>query len=128
MRTLTTNPLHAPKTAVQNLYTEQDALALIRAKRDAGKSLRAIASEYGSPVNHADIERALQGRFPHSLAKRNALKLLPVCPECDQPIRRRRVVPGWVQQATQNLRELETKADKKPNPVRTYSRQGRRVI
>lgn len=123
---MTTNPLHAHKAGVQSLYTEQQASTLIRAKKDAGKSLRAIATEYGSPVNHADIERILQGHFPHDLAKRNALHLTPVCPECDQPIRRRRVVPAWVQQATQNLRELEAKTGHQ-DQIRTYSRTGKRI-
>jgi hypothetical protein len=125
---MTRNPLRAPKTGVQTLYTEQQVSTLIRAQKDAGMSLRVIAAEYVKPVNHADIERALQGRFPHDLDKRKALKLMPVCPECDQIIRRRhaRNVPAWVQQAAQNLKELEARAGK-PDPIRVYSRSGKRI-
>lgn len=131
---MTTNPIRAPKVGVQTAYTEQDALALIRAKKAAGKSLRAIASEYGKPVNHADIERILQGKFPHDQAKRKALHLAPVCTSCGQKVKparvvkvpRIRIVPAWVNQAVENLKKLEAEAQQK-GEIRVYSRGGKRV-
>jgi hypothetical protein len=130
---VTRNPLHAPKAAVQTLYTEQHLSAIIRAQKDAGKSLRAIAAQYGEPVNHADIERILQGRFPRSLAKRAALKLLPVCPECAQPIRRQRILPEWVTQAVEFLKDQKvltefsgSKTESNMHKTqRVYTRDGR---
>jgi len=130
---VTRTPQSAKKVSVQTVYTEQDASTLIHAKKDAGKSLRAIASEYGFPVNHADIERILQGKFPHSAAKRKALGLPPVCVSCGQRVKPARVVPGWVGQAVENLLLLEksstTKDTKstKENQDRVYSRGGKRV-
>jgi hypothetical protein len=122
---MTRNPLRAPKTGVQTLYTEQQVSTLIRAQKDAGMSLRVIAAEYGSPVNHADIERALQGRFPHDLDKRRALNLVPICAACGQKVHRARVVPEWVKQGAEFLASRET-APKK-NEIRVYSRSGKRV-
>lgn len=121
---MTTNPRHAQKVGVQTAYTEQDASTLIRAKKDAGKSLRAIASEYGKPVNHADIERILQGKFPHDPAKRKALHLAPICVSCGQKVHQARVVPEWVKQAADFL---ATHEDSRKNE-RIYARGGRRAF
>lgn len=131
---MTTNPMHAQKVGVQTAYTEHDASTLIRAKKDAGKSLRVIASEYGKPVNHADIERILQGKFPHDQAKRKALHLSPICMSCGQKVKpakiakvpRIRIVPAWVNQAVENLKKLEAEAQQK-GEIRVYSRGGKRV-
>jgi hypothetical protein len=121
----TTAPLYAPKTGVQTLYTEQQVSAAIRAKKDAGMSLRAIASEYGLFVSHADIERALQGRFPHNQDKRAALKLAPICTSCGQHIKRDRHVPEWVKQATAILAKFEQTGSENE---RIYTRRGKRVL
>jgi hypothetical protein len=109
---------------VQTAYTEQGVSAIVQAKKDAGKSLRAIASEYGKPVNHADIERILQGRFPHDHAKRKALGLPPICVACGQKVHRVRVMPGWVNQAADFLAAHE---DSRKNK-RIYARGGRRAF
>jgi hypothetical protein len=129
---VTTTPLRAQKVGVQTVYTEQDASTLIRAKKDAGKSLRAIASEYGEPVNHADIERILQGKFPHDQAKRKALHLAPICISCGQKVKPARVIPGWVDQAVEFLKSRETlhhgdAENTEKTKIRVYSRGGKRV-
>jgi hypothetical protein len=115
---------------VQTAYTEQDVSAIVHAQKDAGKSLRSIAAEYGAPVNHADIERILQGKFPHNAAKRHALGLPPVCASCGQKVHRVRIVPEWVKQGADFLAEREKanhKDTKNTKEIRTYSRSGKRV-
>lgn len=137
---MTGKPLNARKRGVQTVYTERDVSAIVQAEKAAGKSLRVIASEYGFPVNHADIERILQGHFPHNAAKRKALGLPPVCVSCGQRVRPARPGSdnalvkdnihgtgfGKLGDLVRNFNALE--ADARPDPVRTYSRQGRRVI
>ena len=49
------------------------------------RSLRSIAADYGEPIRHTDIQRALKGKFPVGIEKRLALGLpamkpAPVCP------------------------------------------------
>lgn len=120
--------IKAKKAGVQIVYTEQGVSAIVHAQKRAGKSLRAIAAEYGSPVNHADIERILQGKFPHDPGKRHALGLTPICEHCGQKVRRVRAVPGWVRRGAEFLASRKN-LDHKGHEVsqRVYSRKGRPV-
>jgi hypothetical protein len=126
-------PLRAHKAGVQTAYTEQAVSAIIRAKKDAGRSLRAIAAEYGFPVNHADIERILQGQFPHNAAKRKALGLPPICASCGQRVKPARVMPEWVNQAVEFLKDQEVLTEfsglkmesSKHRTQKVYARGGR---
>jgi hypothetical protein len=68
------------------MYTEAQVFAVIKAKHDAGISLRDISADYQN-ITHADISRILQGEFPRSVCKREALGLpmllpAPACPKC----------------------------------------------
>jgi hypothetical protein len=62
---------------------KSDVLYLYGEKR----SLRAVARLYGSPINHADIQRVLEGKETKNVKKRLAFglpayALAPVCPKC----------------------------------------------
>lgn len=119
------NTVNAKKAGVQTAYTERDVSAIVQAKKDARKSLRAIASEYGKPVNHMDIERILQGRFPHDAAKRKALGLPPICVSCGQRVKPARVVPGWVKAGAEFLKLREPLHRGDAENTRIYARGGR---
>jgi len=124
---MSTIPLNRNKKAVQKVYTEQDVSLRIRAQKDAGKSLRQIATEYGKPILHSDIERILDGVFPVGVAKREALHIPPICVTCGQRVKYVRHIPAWLVEATDNLVALETAAIPSPEPIRVYARGGKRV-
>jgi len=73
------NALQATKTAVQTLYTEQSLSAHLLRQKNAGRSLRQIAAQFGKPITHADVQRGLRGEFPKNAEKRKAFGLAP-CP------------------------------------------------
>jgi len=124
---MSTIPLNRNKRAVQKAYTEQDVSFHIRAQKDAGKSLRQIAAEYGKPILHSDIKRILDGVFPVGVAKREALHIPPVCVTCGQWVKYVRHIPAWLKEAAANLATLEAKASPHPDLVRVYARGGKRV-
>lgn len=97
-------------------------MQVILLQKNAHKSLREIAKEFGKPITHGDIQRILKGQFPHDLAKRAALGVAPVCDECGRPMPKpSRHVALWVRQATETLARLE-----QPLP-RAYTRAGKKV-
>ena len=65
----------ASKTGVQTLYSENTLRGYLTRLYEAGRSLRQIASDFGPPITHADIQRALRGEFPKNAEKRAALGL-----------------------------------------------------
>jgi hypothetical protein len=74
---------------VQTLSSETTVRQHLIAEKLSGKPLREISREYGSPITHGDIARALKGQFPKSPCKRlalglPALALHPVCVKCGQ--------------------------------------------
>jgi hypothetical protein len=116
-----TIPLFAHKRRVHSTYTEETVQISILAMHSQGKSLRAIAKEYGYPIIHTDIERILQGVFPVGRAKRYALHLPPVCPECLRDLPRSKPQPpAWVRLAAYHLAAMETSV---PYPGRIYTRR-----
>ena len=124
---MTTNPVNRNRKPVQSPYTEETVSASIRAKKNAGKSLRQIAAGYGKPITHADIERILQGKFPVGIEKRKALKIPPVCITCGQKVKYVRHIPAWLVEATANLAALEARTQPRPAPARVYTRAGKRI-
>jgi hypothetical protein len=110
---------------------KEDALqARLLAKWENGKkqSLRSIAAEFGRPITHGDIERAIHGKFPTRLDKRMALGLPLICPVCLQTVKRpHRHVSPELKKAVEILRRLELQAGSRPVGNRVYNRQGKQV-
>ena len=83
------------------MYTEDGLQSYLWKQKLQGKSLRAIAEEFG--VNHAVIQRGLNGEFPRDIGTRlrlgiPVLRSVPVCHQCGEVHVRKRCsrsqVPG----------------------------------
>ena len=71
-----TMPLYAKKSGVRAPYTFKEVIAVIRAKKNAGKSFRQIAKDdYKGLVSHAVIQRVLDGLEPQDPKIREVLGL-----------------------------------------------------
>ena len=70
---------------------------------------------------------AEQGYDPRRAETRLRLRLPPACITCGQKVKRVRHVPAWLEQAVENLRQLEAAANPPPEENRVYGRGGKRV-
>ena len=77
------------KQGCTGVYTFKELKSVVLYLYEQNPSLRAIAREFGPPVNHADIHRILRGIEPRTPAKRlrlglPALASAPVCAKCGE--------------------------------------------
>jgi hypothetical protein len=129
-------------TPRQKTVSEDELQRQLLARHEAGETTRQLAMTFGELINSGDISRALRGEFPKSSRKRGALRLAPVCPTCEQPIRRHRphndhalivdrIHPGGgsgrLGDIVKALRQLEAKADAPSHGIRVYARGGKRT-
>jgi len=86
----TTMPPGNDKQGCTRAYTLNQVMSIIATIYAQKRSLRRVAKEnYNGQVNHADIQRILQGRGPMEAKKRLAFGLpalipVPACPKCGE--------------------------------------------
>ena len=78
----------AQNSGVQKLYSEEKVRGYILLQKEAGRSLRQIASnDFGGCITYGDVQRGIKGEFPKRPHKRSVMGLsalvpVEVCPDC----------------------------------------------
>lgn len=96
-----------------NFRTTDQLSEKLRTEHALTNSWNRVASVYGiiTPKNKPNprLAQMIAGGYdPKLSATRYRLHLFPICPECHQKMPKPpRVVPNWLKQATENLRQLE---------------------